>query len=498
MTNRSSELNARTGIAEAEQLRLAGELDRAKHIAIDVLRQFPSYYAAHHTLGLINADLKLSDDAILSLSKANALLPNQPITLVALSTVYSQLGAVASARMFTELALKQDPSQAATHLMLGTILKDERDYAKAQAALQTCLRIDPGWQAPKLQLAIVMTHIGQLEQSRDLILDVLDGDPTSGNAAALLLSLPKGLVPLDILQKISDTGFRFDNEAEFPERRHFFTANLMKRLGQHDDAWAAYQKANKTVFTQSATQLNMQQNWQNQSLAHAKKYSDHRPLDDAESPISLFILGPSRSGKTSLEAFIGKSEQVQLGYENPSFKTALHETFSAAGFVSSYQLDLLPEPLHADFRRRYMQHVKARLDGKQIFTDTSPLNIHNALAISRIIPNSRFVFIKRDPIETAIRIFQTNYNSGNLYAYSEKSALKHVKWYYEMIQSCAKILGSHATVVHHEAFCADPGAYVKQINTLLKTQFQVGKQSPWATDSDETQIYRQKFAALIP
>jgi hypothetical protein len=330
-----------------------------------------------------------------------------------------------------------------------------------------------------------------------LLLEVLEGDPDSSNAAALLLSLPKGFVSSEKLEEIARQNMTFEDEELFPERRLFFVADLYKRLGRHHEAFDNYKQANEAVYARSTLQVSAQETWQEQSLTHAKKSPNVPGHSDEEQPTSLFILGPSRSGKTSIETVLGNSKSVRLGYENPSFRNALHETFSAAGFVSSYQLDLLPKPLHAAFLGRYLTYISAQAGDKRIFTDTSPLNIHNALAISHIIPNAKFIFVKRDRIDTAVRIFQTYYNSGNLYAYSAKSALRHVDWYNAMIEICAEKLGPGAIVVDHVTFCQSPNTDIARIEALLQVELNLSVPAAHMTDSREASNYRVMFLEVV-
>ena len=54
---------------------------------------------------------------------------------------------------------------------------------------------------------------------------------------------------------------------------------------------------------------------------------------------------------------------------------------------------------------------------------------------AQVPPNVRFIFVRRDHFDTALRIFMKPYRSGNHYAYDLKSIFEHLAWYDRMIDA---------------------------------------------------------------
>lgn len=178
-------------------------------------------------------------------------------------------------------------------------------------------------------------------------------------------------------------------------------------------------------------------------------------------------------------------------------KEALTQTFAASGFVPTVQLDLLPEVLTDGFCKRYFAALGPRMGGRAIYSNTSPLQIHNAWSLADRLPNARFIFITRDPIDTAIRIFQTHYSSANQYAYDPQTALDHVTWYAAMIDACMARFGDRAVKISYEDFTRQSAQGVAKIQAMLGLDLDLPTSQPLPNDTQETQIYRHLFEQML-
>ena len=72
-------------------------------------------------------------------------------------------------------------------------------------------------------------------------------------------------------------------------------------------------------------------------------------MTDEKTPISLFLLGPSRSGKSSLEHLITSSPIAKQGYESSVLDNAVFFTTNEAGIAEIDYLDELPAEYNDKF-----------------------------------------------------------------------------------------------------------------------------------------------------
>lgn len=465
---------ARREITKAEKFRVRQRPEQAKRIAGRVLASFPEFYAGLHTYGLIEADLGNFNAALLALTKADAILPGQSITLIALAGIYLQLGHRAVARRMIERAMDHGDGDPSAYITLGEILRDERDYEAALTAYENALDLSPDWREARLCRAVVLTQLGRNKDAHRDLVGLLESNPKDFEAAAALVALPRRVIDYDIAQFLTlheppSPGGPENEQAKFA----FFRANIHDRLGEYNEAWWWFEQANAVIHRTVAGKCRENARWQANSLQALRGAALKPAAPDAEAKTSLFILGPSRSGKTTAEAILARSPLVRAGYENPGFKNAVNTTFQGHGFVPTFQLSLLPDQLQADFRERYAAELSRRAGEAEIFTDTSPVKIHDAARIWTTIPNAKFIFVLRDRIDLALRIFQTHYSSGNFYGYDLSAIFEHIDWYADMIETLSAQLSGDCMTVRYEDIVSDPDGFVIAAERLLGRDLEI-------------------------
>ena len=201
------------------------------------------------------------------------------------------------------------------------------------------------------------------------------------------------------------------------------------------------------------------------SLGRLRTFSGPVQLSTSrEHPISLFVLGPSRSGKTSLERLVSSLDGVKVGCEIPIVERAVRRSSQAAAIPTSSHLEDLPAPLLSPFRQIYLEDLARRAGSARVFTYTG--HIHNAGLIAGIIPNARFLLIKRSSEDVVWRIDLTKYLYGNPYAYDLKAIRDYLDWYNAMTDLIAEKLPDTAQVVSYEALADDPAAALRRAAEL--------------------------------
>jgi hypothetical protein len=229
--------------------------------------------------------------------------------------------------------------------------------------------------------------------------------------------------------------------------------------------------------------------WLRNNPIHAAHHSD-----DGKYPVSLFILGPSRAGKTTMERLVGSLPGVKCGYENPSVDIAIHRAFQSAGLLTSSYFELLPEKLHPLCREIYLEELARRAGSAKVFTNTIPARVADAGFMAAAFPNVRFIGVKRSVEDTLLRIFQVHYNAGNFYAYDLKAARDHVVWYHEMIDLLAEKAPTMVRVIRYEDMVADPAAALRAAAELCGLPVPTGPVPAVGDDRGCAEPYRQLMA----
>jgi tetratricopeptide (TPR) repeat protein len=244
-------LEARKKLEEAEGLRRRRKLDRAQRICEGVLKRYPDYVGALHTLGLVLADKHEYAQSLPYLVQAAMLNPKDWTTLTALSGVYLRLGARVMAARTLEQAVERKPGDANILATLGEIYRDNREYEAAAIAYRRVLSLDESPHAAAFGLGHCCTHLGELAEAAAAFKGVLKHYPHSINVLYSLSQLPPSLVRLDLLSLLEHARAEEAEDPEDFQSSYAFTeAAALDKIGRHAEAWDCLIAANRLPFLQ--------------------------------------------------------------------------------------------------------------------------------------------------------------------------------------------------------------------------------------------------------
>jgi Flp pilus assembly protein TadD len=455
-------------LQDAELLRQQGKLDRAETIAYSLVRRHPGYVAALHTLGLVYLDKGDYERALDCLVRASMLDPANWMTLTALSLAYLRLGASEMAAQTLEKALAIRPRDASILSSLGEIHREEREYEAAQQAYRQALALDPCMETPAAGLALCLASLGRSAEAATVVGEAYGRGVRTLRLLHVMTTLPSGTVPIDILDALDRLAAGPNTtDPAFRNTFLFARAAALDAAGRHTEAWETLVAANRPLAAEYQAELKANIARREKSLARLRAISGSpQRATGGEHPISLFILGPSRSGKTTLERLVGSLGRVKTGCEVPIVEKAVRRTFQAAAIPTSGRPEDLPVDLLPLFREKYLEDLARRAGTSRVFTNTLPGHIHNAGLLASVIPNVRFLLVKRSVEDVLWRIYLTKYLYGNAYAYDLAAIRDHLDWYNSMIDLTAKKLPEISQVVSYEAMVDDPAATLHRVTAL--------------------------------
>ena len=461
---RADPIEAAKTLLSADELRLAGKLDKARRACAGLLNQHPAYPAAHHTMGLILADMQNHQQALVHLNQSLMHDPDNWKTLTALSGVYLKLGANVMAARTLEQASALNPGDAGILVTLGEILRDDREYEKACGAFRKAAAIEPDLAPARVGLGLCLIELGKLEEAAQVYARLVAEGDTSITTLNALSELPAGMVDIDLLALIDAASpSKGMSETFFDTAQAFTRAAALERLGKYGEAWQALLDANAPLAEDAAGRWHSRRE-ERATIVSGAAASNVRLAGgaiDEDRPVSLFILGVSRSGKTTAERLVGAHDAVKCGFENTIVGQTVARACSDAGLLPKKRAIELPPPLDAPWRSSYLAAVEERAQGARVFTNTNPGLIEDALRIGSVIPNARFIVMTRDREDTALRIFAKKYRSGNDYAYALATIREQIAWYEEMADVLAKKGPETVRVVRYEDIVSDPQSVMR-------------------------------------
>jgi len=380
--------------------------------------------------------------------------------LTALSAVYLELNASEMAAHTLRLATLVEPDEPSILQTWGEMYREECEYDLARDAFRKSLDIDPSQEAAATGLAMCYSYIGQYSDAVATFESLLRRGIRSQSIFFELLNLPSSLITLDLFSQVKKLAKDAnEDQAQFDSALAFIKAGLLDRAGRHAEAWEQLVPANRILHRQMQRDLAELVKTENANLTQLKnKQIRICPDSDNVPTISLFILGPSRSGKSTLEKLVGALDGVKRGYENPGVENAIRRTFQTAGLLTSKLFEVLPPTLDSMCREIYLKELKRRAGSAKVFTNTHPVHVHDVARIASAIPAARFIFVKRNLEDNMLRIYMRRYRTANPYAYDLNCIRNHIVWYHNIIDELAEKLPDIVRIVHYEEMVANPAS----------------------------------------
>lgn len=452
----------RTQLQNAERLRQSGQTDKALAICEQLVKQHPRYMGALHTLGLLCADRRDYPRALGFLVRAAMLNPRHWRTLTALSNVYLKLDAPEMAAQVLEAARKINPEDAGILSTLGEIYHSQREYELAAETFSKALSLDRTLWAADMRLGQCCVHLGQYAEAAAALENVAKRRTTSINPLLWLADLPPAFVKPGLLSRIDKAvqGEHRD-KADFESSVYFARAAVLDKTGRHAEAWKYLVAGNRTMFGAKRDECTKAFQLQQEILERVRnsRFKVRGGVSgQGKNAISLFILGPSRSGKTTMEKLVSAINGVKRGYENPIAENAVRHAFQDDGFLTSELYEYLPRELEKSCREIYLDDLEYRVGSARVFTNTHPGRLADAARIAAIVPNVRFIFVKRNLDDITLRIYMKKYAEGFSFSYDIEAIHSYVTWYYRMIDMLAEKFPKISLVIQYEDMIADPAA----------------------------------------
>ncbi len=487
-------LQAAQRLAEAERHRQTGNLDRAQSLCKSLLLEHPDYLGALQTLGVTQLAKRNYRQALSCFIQAAMLCPKDRINLTNLATAYLHLGARELAAQTLEQARQLKPDDANVDFALAAVYREDREYELGVAAYRRVLAGTPSPDAAH-GLGDCCAHLGRIAEAADALKQAHELDPGSPAVLYALSQLPASVTDVQILPALDlvRKGEGQDQD-DFDSFVAFTRAAALDREGRHAEAWDALLEANRREFPKHEAEYRKQI-----ARMEAARYDAcgieagayERPGALQSSPLSVFIIGPSRSGKTTVERLLGQLDGVRRGYENRLVERASRRTSQLSGLLTLRNPSDLPKALDDRFRATYLEEIQEFARGAKIVTDTYPAMIPYVGRIATTLPNVRFIFVKRDRYDCAMRIFMRHYRAGNHYAYDIKTIFDYVDWYYGMTELWLEKFPEFSLGLDYEDAVGDPKGTLVRLADFCGASMRADDLPDLGDDRGCSRAYRQ-------
>jgi tetratricopeptide (TPR) repeat protein len=451
----------------AENARVAGDLNGAQKRCQDLLEHHTDYFGARTTLALIHMQQGDFKRALPQLVKASMLNPNDSIILTNMGRVYLYLDAVESAVQVLEKAVEIDPYDSIALSLLGESYVLIFEYGKAMEYFKKAMEFDPSQTGAVIGLGSCYQQLGFNDEAIETFISAIQMPLTRDQqmlAYYTLSELPDLPANFDLLASINNVQNVHDGDLNLSQiYLECARATTFHKLGRHKDAWECWSAINSAIaentaemcepfFLESQEHLDKATNWKFPEKQLSVK-------DSADTPVSLFILGPSRAGKSTLEEHLSYIDGLKIGDEYQIVSKTAQRVSQHAKMPTEKLLVNLPAIMNKSIAETYHAQLKEITGEAKALTMTNPGIIIDVGRLAECVSNARFVFVKRQMDDNAFKIFSKVYKidtNFNFFASDIKEIYRYLTWYNTMIDNWMDKLGNRAMTLQYEDLVEKP------------------------------------------
>ena len=455
----------------------------------------PGFFDAHNNRGMVLQDLGHLEKALASYEQALELAPDFAHAHNNRGSVLRELKRYDEALESHNRALAISPGYVEAVLNRGNVFRSQCKLDAAIADYEKALELRPGFAEAVTCLAAAFQEQGEIDKALESYEQAISIRPDDISPLLHLSRLRAGKVPGNLRSMLSRNMPKIA-EATTESEYLFIKGNLLRHAGEIQDAFENYRLANAVVYKDLSARMESRRHVDDGLLARLKDWQPGKPVAGSSGNLRfLFILGPSRSGKSTIESILGKSDLVRKGYEGwrgENARRALERIHESPG---AFPLD---DSSNIESRvAKYLFYCGVEElagEGCHVLTCTNPFAIEVAHLVFDVLPSSRFIFVHRDPVSNAAEIFATCYSEQMDHAYDPETALDHVNWYKDVTETLAARMGRRSMVMDYGEFLGDVVSGIHSIEKLLGVDLNLERGASGLEKRDPRSEFHECFA----
>lgn len=382
--------------------------------------------------------------------------PNEPRGLELLGLIAMQLGALGQAEKFFRMALNKGSKTPELRRNLASVLNQQERLSEANSMFTALLEES---EDPLLRaiLSVILDKLGRTDEAMAIRQHLVEQEPHNPHFHIALghslraagrvddaISAYRAATKIDVecgeawwgLASIKSRVLTDKDETEIRQAialavdvrnsapAHFALARALHDRGQFAEAFEHYvagnrQRAEAIGYDASELTAEVAEIERTVSLQYLSKLQ--RRLDSPDIPI--FVVSLPRSGSTMLEQMLGSHTDIEPIGELPYIPAILRSTIEFAtqrGKATVPQLiasmtDSQADALGEDYLQRAKLHRKTN---RRYFVDKLPHNWSNILFIKRILPQARFIDIRRPAMDCCFSNYTQSFSSAHASAFA--------------------------------------------------------------------------------
>lgn len=450
-----------------------GRLDEAIGQLDAAIRSSPSCAEVYSNLGVVyrkKGDLNAAESC---LRKALELKPAFVDALCNLGAVLSDRLEPDEAEVCYREALQHDPGNRTALRNYGNLYQTRGQYDKAEECYLRALSSDRNDIETASSLASLHERRGNHEAAITLLTPLITSGHYNTDSATTYATICRKLDrhedAISLLEGLLGTPVTLNEKANI----HFSLGELYDDRGKYKQAFEHF-RAGNDIDANNTPDEDHEVFFRSVSRFFSKARMEQLPRAANASGLPVFIVGMPRSGTSLVEQILASHSEVEPGGERGDISTIVeslkHRTDPGGGYpdllgaLSQEQIDTLAD-----------EHLKIIGDlakGRARFTDKTPFHGIHLGFINMLLPGSRVIVCKRDPVDTCLSIYFHRFNAAHKYASSLVQLGNFYRHYASLIEHWIRVLDIRLLEVRYEELVSDSERGIREIVDFCGLEWQ--------------------------
>ena len=453
---------ARRLLARARREWVEQQFDAAERSLTSVLALAPDNPEATRMLGTVALRRGKHARAVECFRKVLAVWPDDDDLRIGLGIALYEQGAVEEAVMHLRRACEVAPASASAWFNLGEALAREAHTQEAMHALQRALELEPAHLSARLSLARARANLGEIDAAVAGFREVVRRDPA--NAEGWF-----GLSNLNVVRFDAGDTAQLQRALERPglagreyELLAFSHAKALENQGEYAQAYDVFARANAS----RRQRMQWDAAGEHRRVAAIMDVFSKKPpapLDPKLGGEAILIVSIPRSGSTLVEHILASHPEVEGANEIKDMKQVVDA--ETRRHQSAFPL-WVPDASAEDWQRLgrdYLARTARWRENKPRFTDKSLVTWYLVGAALAMMPASRAIIVRRDPVETCLGCFRQCFSENSGFACSMDELADYCIDFLRLTRFWLQKYPDRVMDLQYESLVADPETEVRRM-----------------------------------
>lgn len=446
-----------------------------------VLQLSPSHLSALNNLGEMLSQTEQRAEAAGLLRRVLALRPDHTdaqYNLASLLTDESPAEAIPLLRQ----VIQARPALVDAYRLCAKALSKNAEHPAAVAVLELALNQTVDSADIRNDLGLVYLEMGDILRARQAFEAAIDLRPDHGHALYNLAFAVKAEAQPALLDKLENAVSKPGLADDIKVLLHFASGHLHESAQNYDQAFTHFEQANRLKNADYRPD-EIEAQFAAMRTVFTRDFFAARTFG-ADDTLPVIIVGMPRSGTTLVEQIIASHPQAAGAGELLMFNQMANSLSASLRTAEPYPVSV--RHLNAAQAGQLAAHYRAELarrggSDKVRVCDKMPGNFVNLGLIALLFPRAKIIHCRRDPLNTCLSCFATNFTGYLPFTYSLESLGHYYRQYRDLMAYWETVLPMPIHTVEYETLVAEPETEIRRLIDFVGLPWDERCRSPHQT-----------------